>query len=91
MNLGFIDARATSVDVSVGDRDFTIHQSPTVLSSSRSGGTTGAGQFHRTSRGTHNTELMHSYLEDSTDIRYLALISFQPYSRQHQSHKRLHP
>ncbi|CEI40486.1 hypothetical protein FVEN_g1638 [Fusarium venenatum] len=42
MNLGFIDARASSVDVSVGDRDFTIHQSPTVLSSTRSGGTTGA-------------------------------------------------
>ena len=42
-------------------------------------------------QGKHNTELMYSYLEDSTHIRYLALISFQPYSRQHQSHKRLHP
>ncbi|KAF4452783.1 Diaminohydroxyphosphoribosylamino-pyrimidine deaminase [Fusarium austroafricanum] len=42
MNLGFIDARAASVDVSVADRDYTIHQSPTVLSSSRAGGTTGA-------------------------------------------------
>ncbi|KAM0252258.1 hypothetical protein ACHAP5_001244 [Fusarium lateritium] len=42
MSLGFVDARASSVDVSVGDRDYTIYQSPTVLSSSRSGGTTGA-------------------------------------------------
>ncbi|CZR36685.1 uncharacterized protein FPRO_03055 [Fusarium proliferatum ET1] len=42
MNLGFVDSRATSVDVSVADRDYTIHQSPTVLSSSRAGGTTGA-------------------------------------------------
>jgi hypothetical protein len=45
MNLGFIDSRAASVDVSVADRDYTIHQSPTVLSSSRAGGTTGAGRF----------------------------------------------
>ncbi|KAH6958828.1 hypothetical protein DER45DRAFT_644159 [Fusarium avenaceum] len=42
MSLGFVDAHASSVDVSVGDRDYTIYQSPTVLSSSRSGGTTGA-------------------------------------------------
>ncbi|EWZ42302.1 hypothetical protein IWW34DRAFT_615680 [Fusarium oxysporum f. sp. albedinis] len=42
MNLGFVDSRAASVDVSVADRDYTIHQSPTVLSSSRAGGTTGA-------------------------------------------------
>jgi hypothetical protein len=48
MNLGFIDARASSVDVSVGDREFTIHQSPTVLSSTRSGGTTGAGESYFT-------------------------------------------
>ncbi|RGP65011.1 diaminohydroxyphosphoribosylamino-pyrimidine deaminase [Fusarium longipes] len=42
MDLGFVDAHASSVDVSVGDRDFTIYQSPTVLSSTRAGGTTGA-------------------------------------------------
>ncbi|KAJ4315669.1 Ribosomal protein lysine methyltransferase [Fusarium piperis] len=41
-DLGFIDPRAASVDVSVAGRDFTIHQSPAVLSSSRAGGTTGA-------------------------------------------------
>lgn len=45
MSLGFVDARASSVDVSVGDRDYTIYQSPTVLSSSRSGGTTGASEL----------------------------------------------
>ncbi|KAJ3503883.1 hypothetical protein NM208_g16423 [Fusarium decemcellulare] len=43
LDLGFIDPRAASVDVSVAGRDFTIHQSPAVLSSSRAGGTTGAG------------------------------------------------
>ncbi|KAM0420575.1 hypothetical protein ACHAPT_011621 [Fusarium lateritium] len=42
LDLGFIDPRAASVDVSVAGRDFTIHQSPAVLSSSRAGGTTGA-------------------------------------------------
>jgi hypothetical protein len=45
MSLGFVDAHASSVDVSVGDRDYTIYQSPTVLSSSRSGGTTGASEL----------------------------------------------
>jgi hypothetical protein len=44
LDLGFIDPRAASVDVSVAGHDFTIHQSPAVLSSSRAGGTTGAGQ-----------------------------------------------
>ncbi|RSM01677.1 hypothetical protein CEP52_008399 [Fusarium oligoseptatum] len=42
LDLGFIDPRAASVDVSVAGHDFTIHQSPAVLSSSRAGGTTGA-------------------------------------------------
>ncbi|CAI6089758.1 unnamed protein product [Clonostachys chloroleuca] len=41
-NLGFIDPTASSVEVVVHDREYTIHQSPTVLSSSRAGGTTGA-------------------------------------------------
>lgn len=44
LDLGFIDPRAASVDLSVAGHDFTIHQSPAVLSSSRAGGTTGAGQ-----------------------------------------------
>ncbi|RTE69256.1 hypothetical protein BHE90_016364 [Fusarium euwallaceae] len=42
LDLGFIDPRAASVDVTVAGHDFTIHQSPAVLSSSRAGGTTGA-------------------------------------------------
>ncbi|KAE8144674.1 hypothetical protein BDV25DRAFT_166272 [Aspergillus avenaceus] len=41
-NLGFVDSRATTVDVTVHGHDYTIHQSPTLLSSSRAGGTTGA-------------------------------------------------
>ncbi|KMU79419.1 hypothetical protein CISG_07850 [Coccidioides immitis RMSCC 3703] len=42
-NLGFINSQSHTVEVSVLNRDLTIHQSPTVLSSSRAGGTTGAG------------------------------------------------
>ncbi|PTU18464.1 hypothetical protein P175DRAFT_0503260 [Aspergillus ochraceoroseus IBT 24754] len=41
-NLGFVDSKATSVDLTIHDHDYTIHQSPTLLSSSRAGGTTGA-------------------------------------------------
>ncbi|KJK80877.1 Calcium-binding protein [Metarhizium anisopliae BRIP 53293] len=41
-NLGFIDPKATSLDITLADRDLTIHQSPTVLGSTRAGGTTGA-------------------------------------------------
>ncbi|KAJ5938627.1 hypothetical protein N7466_001761 [Penicillium verhagenii] len=41
-NLGFLDSRAAAVEVSIHDREYTIHQSPTLLSSSRAGGTTGA-------------------------------------------------
>jgi hypothetical protein len=42
-NLGFVDSRATSIEIAVGGRDLTIRQSPTILSSTRDGGTTGAG------------------------------------------------
>ncbi|KAJ0421820.1 hypothetical protein BJY00DRAFT_311834 [Aspergillus carlsbadensis] len=41
-NLGFVDSKATTVDITIHDQDYTIHQSPTLLSSSRAGGTTGA-------------------------------------------------
>ncbi|BCS18229.1 S-adenosylmethionine-dependent methyltransferase [Aspergillus puulaauensis] len=41
-NLGFVDSKATSVDISIHNQEYTIHQSPTLLSSSRAGGTTGA-------------------------------------------------
>ncbi|KAJ3951571.1 Ribosomal protein lysine methyltransferase [Colletotrichum tropicale] len=36
------DPKATTLSLTLADRDFTIHQSPTVLSSTRAGGTTGA-------------------------------------------------
>ncbi|PGH18704.1 hypothetical protein AJ80_04357 [Polytolypa hystricis UAMH7299] len=41
-NLGFIDSQANEIEVTIHGRDFTIRQSPTVLSSTRAGGTTGA-------------------------------------------------
>ncbi|PLB33124.1 S-adenosylmethionine-dependent methyltransferase [Aspergillus candidus] len=42
-NLGFVDSRAPSLDVSIHGQDYVVRQSPTLLSSSRAGGTTGAG------------------------------------------------
>ncbi|KAA8650515.1 hypothetical protein EYZ11_003296 [Aspergillus tanneri] len=41
-NLGFVDSRATSVEITIRGQDYTIYQSPSLLSSSRAGGTTGA-------------------------------------------------
>ncbi|KAL4965648.1 S-adenosylmethionine-dependent methyltransferase [Aspergillus stella-maris] len=41
-NLGFVDSKASTIDLSIHDNEYTIHQSPTLLSSSRAGGTTGA-------------------------------------------------
>ncbi|KAI5290434.1 hypothetical protein KEM54_001553 [Ascosphaera aggregata] len=41
-NLGFINSEADEVDITVNGKDFTIKQSPTILTSSRAGGTTGA-------------------------------------------------
>ncbi|KAJ5143878.1 uncharacterized protein N7515_002665 [Penicillium bovifimosum] len=41
-NLGMLDARAPSVEVTINGNDYTIHQSPSLLSSHRAGGTTGA-------------------------------------------------
>lgn len=42
-NLGFVDSKATLLELTIGDRDLSITQSPTILSSNRGGGTTGAG------------------------------------------------
>lgn len=42
LDLGMVDPKSPTVDVALGALDVTIHQSPGVLSSSRSGGTTGA-------------------------------------------------
>jgi hypothetical protein len=44
-NLGFVDSRASSLDVTISGNEYTVHQSPTLLSSSRAGGTTGAGMY----------------------------------------------
>ncbi|PSR79332.1 hypothetical protein BD289DRAFT_375628, partial [Coniella lustricola] len=41
-NLGFIDSKASSLDISINGRDLTITQSPAILSSNRANGTTGA-------------------------------------------------
>ncbi|EPQ66935.1 Bgt-4406 [Blumeria graminis f. sp. tritici] len=41
-DLGFVDSRATLLEVAVGNRNFSIHQSPSVLRSDCDGGTTGA-------------------------------------------------
>lgn len=43
-NLGFVDSKATDLELTIAGRDLKIHQSPTILSSSRGGGTTGAGE-----------------------------------------------
>ncbi|KAI1174594.1 hypothetical protein F4777DRAFT_599349 [Nemania sp. FL0916] len=39
-NLGFVDSQATTIDITIGGKDYTIHQSPTILN--RPGSTTGA-------------------------------------------------
>ncbi|EED18505.1 conserved hypothetical protein [Talaromyces stipitatus ATCC 10500] len=41
-NLGFVNSRTTAIDLSIHNIDYTIRQSPTLLSSTRDGGTTGA-------------------------------------------------
>ena len=46
-NLGFIDPKAATVELTIAGRDLTVHQSPSILSSNRAGGTTGAGAFHQ--------------------------------------------
>lgn len=43
-NLGFIDPKADALQITVADREMTIEQSPSLLSSDRKGGTTGAGR-----------------------------------------------
>jgi hypothetical protein len=43
-SLGFIDAHASVLEISVAGYDLTIHQSPGLLNSTRKEGTTGAGR-----------------------------------------------
>jgi hypothetical protein len=42
-NLGFVDSKATTLNLTVAGKDLSITQSPGILSSDRTGGTTGAG------------------------------------------------
>lgn len=53
-DLGFVDAKATTLELTVADEDMTIHQSPTLLSSNRAGGTTGAGKAWCYKRGLYD-------------------------------------
>lgn len=41
-NLGFVDAKATDIDIEIGPKTFSIVQSPGILRSNRETGTTGA-------------------------------------------------
>ncbi|KAF2223880.1 putative methyltransferase-domain-containing protein [Elsinoe ampelina] len=47
-DLGMIDPTAAEITVTVAEKDFTIKQSPGLLTSSRSGGTTGAAVWRTT-------------------------------------------
>jgi len=42
-SLGFVDSKASVLDISVAGRDLAIHQSQGLLTSNRERGTTGAG------------------------------------------------
>lgn len=53
-NLGFVDPRAAALELSIGGRDFSIAQSPGVLTSNRKGGTTGAGGWFLNVKGIHS-------------------------------------
>ena len=44
-DLGFVDSKATVLETEIAGKDYTIHQSPTLLSSNRAAGTTGAGKL----------------------------------------------
>jgi hypothetical protein len=51
-SLGFIDAHASTLEISVAGYDLTIHQSPGLLNSTRKEGTTGAGRCWLSSSST---------------------------------------
>ena len=42
-DLGIVDPKASTIEITVGGQDMHIQQSPTLLKSNREGGTTGAG------------------------------------------------
>ena len=41
-NLGFVDSKAESIEIEIAGHDYTLRQSPGLLTSNREGGTTGA-------------------------------------------------
>lgn len=53
-DLGFVDAKATTLELTVAGKDMTIRQSPTLLSSNRAEGTTGAGKALRYEPGLYD-------------------------------------
>ncbi|CAG7945300.1 unnamed protein product [Penicillium olsonii] len=73
-NLGMIDPRAPAVEVAISDKEFTIHQSPSLLSSHRAGGTTGAVLWKITPRfaewitSPKNPLWVHGLLDQSSTV-----------------------
>ncbi|KUM60887.1 hypothetical protein ACN42_g6244 [Penicillium freii] len=57
-NLGMLDPRAPSVEISINGNEYTIHQSPSLLSSHRTGGTTGAEWITNPSNPLWTTSLL---------------------------------
>ncbi|KAJ5931703.1 hypothetical protein N7516_006192 [Penicillium verrucosum] len=62
-NLGMLNPRAPSVEISINGNEYTIHQSPSLLSSHRAGGTTGAGKYGLR-YGVHSSHDLHQFLCD---------------------------
>ncbi|KAJ5214212.1 hypothetical protein N7449_001381 [Penicillium cf. viridicatum] len=57
-NLGMLNPRAPSVEISINGNEYTIHQSPSLLSSHRAGGTTGAEWIANPSNPLWTTSLL---------------------------------
>ncbi|EKV09392.1 hypothetical protein PDIG_30360 [Penicillium digitatum PHI26] len=72
-NLGMLNPRAPSVEISINGNEYTIHQSPSLLSSHRAGGTTGAGKYkipgtlHKPAHDLH--QLLYDLSPESPEAR----------------------
>ncbi|KKY24121.1 putative diaminohydroxyphosphoribosylamino-pyrimidine deaminase [Phaeomoniella chlamydospora] len=64
-NLGFVDSKATAMDLDIGKKSFSVNQSPGLLHSQRSGGTTGAVLWKV-------TPLIAQWLSDKTSVFWKA-------------------
>jgi hypothetical protein len=73
-NLGFVDSKATELELTIGSRELLIHQSPTILSSNRGGGTTGAGKY--VLRFLYTTDIC-SCLENYAFVRIMDYINLE--------------